>query len=284
MLSLLLALLERFVLPVRANARAGWLSGSIYAHRGLHGPGVPENSLLAARAAVARGFGIECDVQRSHDGQAVVFHDWTMERLTGRTGAVREVPSTELAHTALLDETGAPVAGETVPSLRALLDVIDARVPLLIEVKSRDSARIVPLCLAVNRCLEGYLGPVAVMSFDPRVTGWFARYAPHVVRGLVISDEGRRTLLARARRHLALWHARPQFLAYDLADIDNPVVRLARRRGVPVLTWTVRTPDDARRAAAYADAPIAEGAVLHLSDHAGPDHAGPDHTEQAAAS
>lgn len=264
MLSLLLALLDRLLLPAQACARAGWLTGSIYAHRGLHGPGVPENSLAAADAAIARGFGIECDVQRSHDGQAIVFHDWTMERLTGGAGTIRERTSADLARATLLDEDGLAVPGQGVPSLRALLDRIDGRVPLLIEVKSRAPQRIAPLCLAVRRLLEGYRGPVAVMSFDPRVPAWFRRYSPHVVHGLVVTEEGRRTLLARVKRHLALWRARPQFLAYDIADIANPVVRLARRRGVPVLTWTVRTPEDARRAAAYADAPIAEGAVLRV--------------------
>jgi len=262
MLSLLFALIDRFLLPARAAARAGWLAGATYAHRGLHGPGVPENSLAAADAAIARGLGIECDVQRSHDGQAIVFHDWTLERLTGQAGTVGERNAADLQRIGLCDETGAPVPGETIPGLRQLLDRIDGQVPLLIEVKSRAGQRIAPLCLAVRRLLEGYRGPVAVMSFDPRVPAWFRRYSPHVVHGLVVTEAGRRTLLARLKRHLALWRARPQFLAYDIGDIANPVVRLARRRGVPVLTWTVRTAEDAARAAAYADAPIAEGPAL----------------------
>jgi glycerophosphoryl diester phosphodiesterase len=114
---------------------------------------------------------------------------------------------------------------------------------LLIEVKSRAGLRIAPLCLAVRRLLEGYRGPVAVMSFDPRVPAWFARYSPHVARPG--GDRGRAPTCWPASRGILRWRARPQFLAYDIADIANPVVRLARRRGVPVLTWTVRTPDDA---------------------------------------
>lgn len=268
MLSLLFALIDRFLLPARAASRAGWLREVIYAHRGLHGPGVPENSLAAVEAAIARGFGIECDVQRSRDGQAIVFHDWTLERLTGHAGSVGEMTAAELGGIGLLDEQGQAVAGEAIPGLRQLLDRIDGRVPLLIEVKSRAGLRIAPLCLAVRRLLEGYRGPVAVMSFDPRVPAWFRRYSPHVVHGLVVTEAGRRTLLARLKRHLALWRARPQFLAYDIADIANPVVRLARRRCVPVLTWTVRTQQDAERAAAHADAPIAEGPVLQAAPNA----------------
>jgi hypothetical protein len=135
---------------------------------------------------------------------------------------VREVPSTELARTDLLDETGAPVAGETVPSLRALARCDRRPRAAADRGESRDSARIVPLCLAVNRCLEGYLGPVGVMSFDPRVTGWFARYAPHVVRGLVITDEGRRTLLARAKRILRSGARGPSFWLMILPTLTIP--------------------------------------------------------------
>jgi hypothetical protein len=107
------------------------------------------------------------------------------------------------------------------------------------------------------------------MSFDPRVTGWFARYAPHVVRGLVITDEGKRTLLARRNVILRSGAHGPSFWLMILPTLTIPSCVWASAR-VPVLTWTVRTPDDARRAAAYADAPIAEGAVLHMPDHAGP--------------
>jgi glycerophosphoryl diester phosphodiesterase len=151
----------------------------------------------------------------------------------------------ELAGIGLLDETGAPVAGETVPSLRQLLDVIDARVPLLIEVKSRAGAdrAAVPCGEPLPRRLSR--------------AGWGDEFRPardRLVRPLFApcgarpgDDRGRAPDLAGPpKRHLALWRARPQFLAYDIADIANPVVRLARRRGVPVLTWTVRTPEDAR--------------------------------------
>ncbi|MFD2783125.1 hypothetical protein ACFS32_21140 [Novosphingobium pokkalii] len=94
--------------------------------------------------------------------------------------------------------------------------------PLLIEVKSRAGLRIAPLCLAVRRLLEGYRGPVAVMSFDPRVPAWFRRYSPHVVHGLVVTEAGRRTLLARLKRHLALWRARPSFSPMTLPTLPIP--------------------------------------------------------------
>ena len=97
-------------------------------------------------------------------------------------------------------------------------------------------------------------------SFDPRAVRWFARHAPLVVRGLVVTEEDDKTLAGRIRRHLSLWHARPEFLAYDIRDLPSRFAAAQRKRGLPLLTWTVRTPELAERASLYADAPIAEGA------------------------
>ena len=92
---MLFAAIDRWQAPAPAEAKVGWLAQHIYAHRGLHGAGVPENSPTAFAGAVTRGLGIECDVQRSGDGQAVVFHDWDLERLTGHIEAL--VPEWDLA-------------------------------------------------------------------------------------------------------------------------------------------------------------------------------------------
>ncbi len=255
MLSLLFALSDRWFAPAPKAERVDWLRHATYAHRGLHGVGVPENSLGGFRLAVARGLGIECDVQRTSDGHAVVFHDWELDRLTATSGPVLDRKAAQLQEIAL-----AGAEGEHIPGLRQLLDVVAGRVPLLIELKSKREMHVVPLCLAVRRLLEGYRGPVAVMSFDPRVSRWFKRHSPHIVHGLVMTEEGRTTLLARVRRHLALWHAQPDFLAYDVRDLPSRFAAMQRRRGLPLLTWTVRTADLADRAATYADAAIAEAA------------------------
>ncbi|WP_408590579.1 glycerophosphodiester phosphodiesterase family protein [Novosphingobium sp.] len=256
MLYLLLALLDRLLAPAPNDRRVGWLRGVIYAHRGLHGAGLPENGPSAFAGALARGMGIECDVQRSSDGHAVVFHDWELERLTGQSGAVIERSAAELA---VLPLGNSASRAETIPTLRRLLDLVEGKVPLLIEVKARPGTRVAPLCLAVRRQLEGYRGPVAVMSFDSRVSRWFARYSPHTVRGLVVTEDGRRTMTGKYRRHLALWHARPDFLAYDVRDLPSRFAGAQRRRGLPVLTWTVDSPARRQVAFMYADAAIAEG-------------------------
>jgi len=232
--------------------RAGRLRGVTYAHRGLHGNGRIENSPSAFAAAIAAGHGIECDVRRSADGRAIVFHDRELDRLTGETGPVAARSAAELARIALRG------TGETIPTLRDLLDLVAGQVPLLIELKNKRERPAAPLCRAVLRDLEGYRGPHAVMSFDPRVSAWFARRSPGTARGLVVSEANARTLVAAFKRHLALWRARPDFLAYDVRDLPSRFAASQRARGLPVLTWTVATAALRRRAAEHADGWICE--------------------------
>ena len=205
---------------------------------------------------MAKGMGIECDVQRSRDGLAVVFHDAELDRLTDETGRVAARTSEELGRITLSG------GEDTIPTLPQLLLQVGSKAPLLIEIKSQRNSgtRVSALCLAVKRALEGYLGPHAIMSFDPRVVRWFADHAPMTVRGLVVTEEHGKTLPGMIKRRLSLWHARPDFLAYDIRDLPSRFAATQRKRGLPVLTWTVRSPELRDRAAKYADAPIAEGA------------------------
>ncbi|HEX4848327.1 MAG TPA: glycerophosphodiester phosphodiesterase family protein [Novosphingobium sp.] len=254
--SLLFALLDRWRAPPPKPEKVSWLGTVAYAHRGLHLPGVPENSLSSFRGAIERGMGIECDVQRSQDGTAMVFHDSELDRLTAETGPIGERGSDELAR---IELSGSK---DRIPTLRRMLDEVAGRVPILIEIKSsRGSFRHAgALCQAVRRTLEGYAGPHAVMSFDPRVVRWFADRSPLTVRGLVVTEEDDKALPGMIRRRLFLWRARPDFLAYDIRDLPSRFAAGQRRRGLPLLTWTVRSAEHRERAAEHADAPIAEGA------------------------
>lgn len=232
------------------------MSACAFAHRGLHGPGLPENSPAAFAAAMARGMGIECDIQRSRDGHAMVFHDAQLDRLTAEQGPLADRTADELGRIQLSG------GEDTIPTLRQMLDQVAGQVPLLIEIKSPkdDDRRLAALCLSVRRVLEGYQGSHAIMSFDPRIVRWFAVHSPLTLRGLVVTEEDDKALPGMIRRRLALWHARPQFLAYDIRDLPSRFAAGQRGRGLPVLTWTVRSAEHRERAAAHADAPIAEGA------------------------
>jgi glycerophosphoryl diester phosphodiesterase len=222
-----------------------------FAHRGLHGAARIENSRAAFEAAIAAGHGIELDVQASRDGEAFVFHDYELDRLTGEQGGVAGRTARELSKIMLLG------TGEPLPTLTEILRLVAGRVPLLIEVKAPDR-RVARLCLAVFRALEGYRGPVGIMSFNPEVPRWFATHAPRVLRGLVVTENGRKGLRGRAERRLAFWRAGAQFLAYDIRDLPSRFAAARRKSGIPVTTWTVRTPEERERAALHADQIIYE--------------------------
>ena len=132
------------------------------------------------------------------------------------------------------------------------------KAPLLLELKTERDGLASALCRAVLRDLEGYGGPHAVMSFDPRVARWFAGHAPGIVRGLVVSEADARGWRGALGRHRALWRARPDFLAYDVCDLPSAFAATQRARGLPVATWTVSTPALRERAAIHADSSIAE--------------------------
>jgi glycerophosphoryl diester phosphodiesterase len=233
-----------------------WLTRWEYAHRGLHSPGVPENSRAAAEAAIVAGLGIECDIQRSRDDHPMVFHDWELARLTGESGEAEGRTVEELEALHLLATEQHPVR------LAHFLEAIAGRVPLLIEIKSRPGYDVERTCVYVARLLEDYAGDCAVMSFDPRVGEWFAQHAPAMPRGLVITDTLEHGFKSAWRAPHALERAAPDFLTCDVRDLPNAITSLWRETGRPVLTWTVRSPETRARGMAHADALIAEGAGL----------------------
>lgn len=222
------------------------------AHRGLHGDGVIENSRAAFEAAIAAGHGIELDVQASADGQAMVFHDYKLERLAGRDGLVVAMKAMDLQRLRL---TG---TDETIPTLAEILALIAGRAALLIEVKTpeRDGAG---LSRSVATALTGYEGPVGVMSFNPEVGRWFAKHAPRQLRGLVVTEQGKGGK-GYWERPLSVWRAKPDFLAYDIRDLPSRFATARRQDGMPVLTWTVRTLQERARAAEHASQIIYERA------------------------
>jgi glycerophosphoryl diester phosphodiesterase len=240
-----------------------WLVARPIAHRGLHDrdAGVPENTLAAAHAAAQAGYAIECDVQDTADGEAVVFHDHALERLTGRTGAVRDRAASELERMTI---GGTP---ERVPTLARFLDGIGGRVPLIVEIKSRFDG---DDRLARRTCevLRDYAGPVAVKSFDPDVIALVREIAPGLPRGIVAECgyEGPHWSMldpARKRALENLHHVeetRPGFLSWRVRDLTATAPFLARKLGgLPVMAWTVRTDEERRLAAAHADQMVFEG-------------------------
>ncbi len=234
------------------------------AHRGLHAVarGVIENTAAAFTAAIDRGFGIECDLRPSSDGAPIVFHDLGLARLIDRHALTTNLTAAELGR---LTYRQAPA--ERLLMLSDLLDLVGGRVPLLVEVKS-EWARPDPLFIAeIARHVAGYRGPVAVMSFDPAVVAELKPLLPDVPRGIVsgMYDAGWWPGLLDAERRQRLSHliesgpAAPDFFAYHVKALPTPVTRFLREGlGLPLFSWTVRTPSDLAVATQWADAPIFE--------------------------
>jgi len=241
-------------------ARHGWLIARPVAHRGYHdrAAGRVENTLSAATAAAACGFAVECDVRLSADGEVIVFHDETLDRLTTAAGPVGARSLAELEAVRLHD------TDDRIPTLGELLATVAGAVPLFIELKSDgDGDR--RLASRVAGILGGYVGQVAVMSFDPATVRAMRALAPALPRGMVadrFDDEENRALSWKRRfalRHLL--HAptvRPDFIAYGVAALPANAPLLLRHLGLPLLTWTVRTPADREVARRYADQIIFE--------------------------
>ena len=237
-----------------------WLTARPVAHRGLHDAanGVIENTPSAFEAAIAGHYAIECDIQISADGEAMVHHDDVLGRLTDGAGRLDAMPAAELKRVAF------KATKDRMLTLGELCELVAGRATLVIEIKSRfDGDLRAPHRAA--QVLQNYQGPVALMSFDPGQITALRDLAPGLLRGLVgwrpdRTREKSPSTGAAAKFVLQALSARLQFLAYRVSDLPSPVPGFARNvLGLPLLTWTVRTPEDRRRAAQHADQIIFEG-------------------------
>ena len=229
-----------------------------YAHRGLWGEGVPENSLEAFRLAAEQGFAIELDIQLSSDGEVMVFHDYTLTRMCGNDAHLSALSAARLAECHLNG------TDQTVPTLRQVLDTVGGRVPLLIELKGESfSTALVPAALAV---LADYAGEWCMESFNPLLLRAVKKQAPHVVRGLLVTDllrdkkegsKARNFLLSAMLLNLL---ARPDFIAWN-EKYPHSVSRFVACRwfGAGSLCYTVRDPARYRAHVEKKTYPIFEG-------------------------
>jgi glycerophosphoryl diester phosphodiesterase len=230
------------------------------AHRGLWSPdGPPENSLGAFQAACAAGYGIELDVQLSADGEAMVFHDDDLERMTGQPGRIADHTAADLG---LMRLNG---TDETIPTLAETLAHVGHRAMVLIELKT-PAGEVGPLERRVHEVLIDHNGPTAVIGFNPYSHAWFAQHHPKILRGLnsyAYADDGARTLAPEQRRAFAaLSHvdiAKPHFLALGLDMLPSARADKLRKAGTPVVAWTIRKPDDWARVGGHCDNQIFEG-------------------------
>ena len=213
-----------------------------YAHRGYHNkPTVPENSMAAFRAAVARGWGAELDVHLMQDGNLAVIHDSSLKRTAGADVCVEDLTKEDLARYTLEEST------ERIPLLEEVLALFAGKTPLIIELKP-ERGNHAALSAAVAAMLDGYQGDYCIESFDPRVVRWFRIHRPAVCRGQLAENsmglKGEYPWLLRfvTTNHLENFLTLPDFIAYRYGDrktLSNVLCRrLWRVQGV---SWTLRT-------------------------------------------
>jgi glycerophosphoryl diester phosphodiesterase len=242
-----------------------WLTARPVAHRGLHDAarGIIENMPAAASAAIAGNFAIECDIQLSSDGEAMVHHDDELGRLAEGSGALLTKTAAELKAVRF------KATGERMMTLSDLCDLVAGRMPLVIEVKSHFNGDR-KLVKRMAEVLSAYNGPAVGMSFDPDQVIALRELLPSRPRGIVAEHdytaEDWPEASAEQRHGMTqlrhFFRTKPDFVAYWVNELPSAAPWLARNLfGCPLLTWTVRTPEQRARAARHADQMIFEGFV-----------------------
>lgn len=236
-----------------------WLTARPIAHRGLHDERYPENSLGAFKAGMDADYPLELDVHLTRDGELVVVHDENLKRVTGEdiliTDCARETwRSLKLCGTQ-----------EGIPTLDEVLELVQGRVGLVIEIKKDACRRIGELEKKLVDRLRAYEGEFVIKSFDPMVVRWVRRNAPDFFCGQLsggLDDLSVNALSRRIMRNLLMIpfnHA--QFISYDLHALPNQAVARLRKKGLPILCWTVRSQENAQEALRYADNIIFENFI-----------------------
>lgn len=256
-LSVLLFVLYIFVF-IRPRGRAPKKKSFLcdYAHRGLHNDEIPENSLDAFEAACKAGHGIELDIQLSKDGEVMVFHDYTLIRMTGKEGKVCDYTAAELKAISLKG------TDQTVPTFAEVLALVNGRVPILVELKGEDLNA--ALCPKAAALLREYKGDYCIESFNPLLIRSMRRELPDAWYGQLYTNvckEKKKVTVLNILLTLMAFNflARPDFIAYNYVYRDTLPVRITTKvYTAPKFVWTVRDKSELYRAHDLGECPIFE--------------------------
>lgn len=240
--------------------RMGALRGWKYAHRGLHGNGVPENSMEAFRRARDNGYGVELDVHLLADGNLAVIHDSSLIRTTGREGRIEDLTIDQL------DEFFLENTMQTIPAFDKVLDLFGGRVPLIVELKTAGK-NYAQLCKIVCDLLDTYEGIFCLESFDPRCIHWLRKNRPDLIRGQLTENffKSKTSPLPWALKfvlsnQMLNFLIQPDFVAYKFKDRKNLSDFLVRKLWkTSCVTWTLLTQDEMDVSLSEGRVPIFEG-------------------------
>ena len=263
MLEFIIVLILLFLFAIRCRSgHPGMeaLKGWSYAHRGLHGNGIPENSMAAFRAALENGYGIELDIHLLADGNLAVMHDSLLNRTTGQAGRIDDLTTEDLKHYHLEG------TDQTIPEFMDVLTLFNGKAPLIVELKPVDGNAAL-LTETACRMLESYPGPYCLESFDPRCIMWLKQNRPDLIRGVLAYDyrTGRSELPDYLKflltHYMVNCRCVPDFVAYQFRDRKKSISpelcrKVWKAQGV---TWTLKTKEEYDTAVSEGWLPIFEG-------------------------
>jgi glycerophosphoryl diester phosphodiesterase len=217
-----------------------WIQNNLIAHRGLYtkDQSVPENSLLAYQLALNKGYSIEFDLNVLKDGTVLAFHDHTLKRSCNDNRELSEVTYDEIKNLTLFSSQ------EKIPTLQNVLDLVQEKVPLLIELKPHGD--VVLLCESMMKIMSNYKGKYAVFSFHPRVVSWFKKFHPEVIRGQISeyfkTDKAMNPISKYLMKSMFFNRfTRPDFISYGIYDMPNKYIDKAMKKGITVISYAART-------------------------------------------
>ena len=231
--------------------KISWIKETPIAHRGLHTKDIPENSLSAFENALKNNYAIELDVQFTKDKEVVVFHDENLKRITNDTRNIEDVNYDELKNLRLGN------TNEIIPTLEEVLELVDSKDAILIEIK--DCKDYIELSEKTYEILKGYEGNYAIQSFNPFILEWYKNNASEVVRGQLSGTftEGSESLNSfekfALKNMLLNFKSKPNYIGYDLEGIPKSKLESLRKKGVPIIVWTVKNKEDMEKAYKYSD-------------------------------
>ncbi len=211
------------------------LKNYYYAHRGLHNDEIPENSMTAFMLAAANDFAIELDIHLTADGELVVFHDNTLDRMCGVSGRVEDKSLAELRQLFLKDTS------EKIPTFKEVLTAIDGRVPIMVEFKCplNDCEK---LCLAADKLLSSYKGKYSIISFNPLIPAWYRKNRKNIMRGqLAMSSKGKGVIPHISNAFLLNFLVRPDFVSYEQKNSNNLSFKIQKLLGAFPVGWTFKS-------------------------------------------
>ena len=205
-----------------------WLNKLPIAHRGLHSNAnnIYENTKESFLAAVNENYAIECDVVLSKDHEVVVFHDENLKRLCNLDKNVSSLTMNELRSLKIYE------SNSNIISLDEMLHVVSAHVPIIIEIKGKFTPFIEE---RIQEIIRSYRGPIALKTFNLKSVEWLIKFLPYVYKGLVIDSN--------TNNFEAILDLNIDFVSCDIEFIESNLVDRLKKKGLPIITWTVDNED-----------------------------------------